>query len=350
MDTRRVSIPLLSVIAGATLVGPIAAVMAGPVDQVNPQVPESAVCYDDVGNTRYIKASDSCKPDEHRAKILPSMTPDPADDPTAQLQKQVADLMAKVSALQAQVNTKADAPKADKPAPEGAPLQFIDPKTEKQIRSLVQELVAQDNNPAGEQKGTMKAPKDPPATKSPSSSSGGGSTQRVTAPFEVVDSKGTVLLRVSEDSSNAQGAHITIGRSGGGHYGIRVFNDSGQFVTGVGQSQAGGGLVVVGEGGNSVVTMSASDHGVTVFKGKQSAAQLAADDNGGNVVVFTASGEQVIRMLNRGAGGDIVVSRPDGAEVFEATVSDEGSGLACLGRGADLKNRCLGKGLPLQMN
>ena len=75
----------------------------------------SEVCYDAYGNTRYVPVGEPCKSNETKTKILPQVNADPADDPQAQLQKQltdlqaqfqqqVSDLTAKVSALQAQVN------------------------------------------------------------------------------------------------------------------------------------------------------------------------------------------------------------------------------------------------------
>ena len=126
-----------------TLVGPIRVVMA-----LTPQ--PSEVCYDAYGNTRYVPVGEACKSNETKTKIIPSQATDPAADPQAELQKQVADLTAKVSALEAQINSS----------------------QKKQ------------NDSDKSQSGYVAHP------------------NRVTAPFQVVDSAGNVIVDVEAGTTN----------------------------------------------------------------------------------------------------------------------------------------------------
>jgi hypothetical protein len=340
----------LAIAAAATLVGSIRVVIAG---NVTPPISPPAVCYDDLGNTRYVKASEPCKPDEKRTKIIPQMTPDPADDPQAQLQKQVTDLIAKVSALQAQLDqSKKDQGKSEKEQPEGAPMQYIDAKTQKQIESLVHRLVADEGDPSlPDNQVHMMPGQKGAAKKEQPNSSGGAVMQRVAAPFEVVDSHGKVILRVSEDAETPKGAHVTIGASGGNKYGVRVFNESGQLVSGVGHGADGGGLVVVSDGVNPVASMSATGRAISVFRDSLAAVSMKANDNGGEMTVYN-NGTPVGHMSVTGVGGGaIVVARKDGFGLFEAQAEGNGGGSACVNRisGDGTQTRaCLGIGLPLR--
>jgi hypothetical protein len=350
----------LAIAAAATLVGSIRVVTA---DNVTPPIPPSEVCYDDLGNTRYVTAGAPCKPNEKRTKLIPGMTPDPADDPQAQLQKQVTDLIAKVSALQAKVDQAKkdqdksekdkDQDKPDKEQPEGPPDNaFYDAKTGKLIKSPIKRLEPDPGDPSLPDNQFHKMPGQKAATqKQQTNASGGAAMQRVKAPFEVVDSHGKVILRVSEDAETPKGAHVTIGASGGNKYGVRVFNESGQLVSGVGHGADGGGLVVVSDGVNPVASMSATDRAISVFRGSQAAVSMKANDNGGEMTVYN-NGTPVGHMSVTGVGGGaIVVARKDGFGLFEAQAEGNGGGSACVNRisGDGTQTRaCLGIGLPLR--
>lgn len=86
----------LAITAAATLFGSLRVAIAA----LTPQPSEG--CYDALGNTRYVQVGERCKANEQKTKIIPQ-TSDPAEDPQAEVQKQVTDLTAQVSALQAQV-------------------------------------------------------------------------------------------------------------------------------------------------------------------------------------------------------------------------------------------------------
>jgi hypothetical protein len=348
----------LAIAAAATLVGSIRVVTAG---NVTPPIPPSEVCYDDLGNTRYVKAGAPCKPDEKRTKLIPGMTPDPADDPQAQLQKQVTDLIAKVSALKAKLDqskkdqdkSEKDQDKSEKEQPDGPPNgAFYDSKTGKPIKSPIHRLEPDQGDPSLPDNQFHRMPgQNDVAKKQQSNSSGGAAMQRVAAPFEVVDSHGKVILRVSEDAATPKGARVTIGASGGNKYGVRVFNEGGQLVSGVGHGADGGGLVVVSDGVNPVASMSATDRAISVFKGSQAAVSMKANDNGGEMTVYN-NGTPVGHMSVTGVGGGaIVVARKDGFGLFEAQAEGNGGGSACVNRisGEGTQRRdCLGIGLPLK--
>jgi hypothetical protein len=306
-------------------------------------------CIDRYQNQRNVPATEPCKPGETRTPLTGQT--DQSDHPDVSLeplQAQINALVAKVAALQAQVDQNKkdqDKPDPDQSPPSGA---YINPKTGKPIDSPIKEIVPGPNSSdAGVheipgQKSTAKnnQPNSPPSSVS----------HRVSAPFEVVDSKGNVILRVAEDAHIPQGARVTIGSRGiGGGSAVRIFNANGQFVSGVGQDAAGGGLLVVADGVGAAVSISSTDRAVRVFKDNYAVAELATTDSGGRVVAYGSANTPLAVMQASGSGGDLMISRTDGVGVFEARVNGSG-GEACVGRGAALKERCLGVGLPLQIN
>jgi len=306
-------------------------------------------CIDRFQNQRNVPATEPCKPGETRTPLTGQT--DQSDHPDVSLeplQAQINALVAKVAALQAQVDqNKKD---QDKPDPDQSPPPYavIDKKTGKPVGSPVKEIVPGANSSDA---GLQQMPGQKGAAKNNQAGSPAGSVaHRVSAPFEVVDSQGNVILRVAEDAHNPQGAPVTIGHgSSGGGYALRVFNASGKLVSGVGQDVAGGGVVIVADSAGIVASMDSTERAVRVFKGTHSVAELATNDSGGRVAAYTPAGTALAVMQAAGSGGDLLISRPDGVEVFEATVRGP-SGEACVGRGAGLKDRCLGVGLPMQIN
>jgi hypothetical protein len=346
MVTRRVRISLLAVVAGATLVGSSRVVIA---DVLPPAAAGTFVaCIDRFQNQRNVPATEPCKPGETRTPLTGQT--DQSDHPDVSLeplQAQINALVAKVAALQAQVDqNKKD---QDKPDPDQSPPPYavIDKKTGKPVGSPIKEIVPGANSSDA---GLQQMPGQKGGAKNNQAGSSASTVKnRVTAPFEVVDSKGNVMLRVAEDAQTPQGARVTIGSRGTGGSALRVFNASGQLVSGVGQDAAGGGLVVVADSAGPVAMMNATARSVRVFKGTQTVAELATNDSGGQVSAYATNGTPLAVMQAIGSGGDLLISRPDGVAVLEATVRGQ-SGEACVGRGAALRERCLGVGLPLQIN
>lgn len=338
---------MLAVVAGATLVGSSRVVIA---DALPPAAAGTFVaCIDRFQNQRNVPVTEPCKPGETRTPLTGQT--DQSDHPDVSLeplQAQIDKLVAKVAALQAQVDqNKKD---QDKPDPDQSPPPYavIDKKTGKPVGSPIKEIVPGANSSDA---GLQQMPGQKGAAKNDQAGSPASAvSHRVSAPFEVVDSKGNVILRVAEDAQIPQGARVTIGSRGtGGGSALRVFNASGQFVSGVGQDAAGGGLVVVADSAGPVAMMNSTERSVRVFKGTQTVAELATNDSGGRVTAYTPAGMPLAVMQAAGSGGDLIISRPDGVEVFEALVKGT-SGEACVGRGPGLKDRCLGVGLPLQIN
>jgi hypothetical protein len=171
--------------------------------------------------------------------------------------------------------------------------------------------------------------------------------RRVTAPFEVVGRGGTVILRVAEkvSSDSGNGARVTIGAGDAGNYGLRVHQNGGPVVAGIGQSRIGTGVVVVLDGDGVAATMNANDRRVEVYSsGDKPAAALLGMDNA--VAVFGADGKAVtvMRRSQSGSGGTLEATDGSGTWVFRGGF-DGTDGNACARR-PGAKSRCLSN-LPL---
>jgi hypothetical protein len=203
-------------------------------------------------------------------------------------------------------------------------------------------------------------PKSEPAPTTPTSPASPVTTapvkmqSRVYAPFEVIGTDGTVILRVANkvSSMNGNGARVTIGPGDGGNYAVRVHKNGGPFVAGIGQSIGGPGVVTVAdEKGKIVANMNALNKSVNVFNSDEKpVAGLAVDEGRGVVGVFNES-TAVAYMTQSSAedGGNITVALNDGSGVFSAGAAQDGAGEACVNRKTQAGTQrlaCLGLGLP----
>lgn len=285
-----------------------------------------------------------------------------SEDPVAKLKKQVAELqdrLAKVEKVEAEINRRLD-------------------KTD------VEDDGSGDDSkkPPGKSKGSAPEPssgggstgstpnsgsgsgdlKDVPGKSSGGSNSGRALT-RVLAPFVVVDRTGKEILRVQDP--------MVGGGQGGGDRGLYVFDERGQTVAQLVNSNGGGKLKVQMPASNNYVATAANKDAVgSVVKqdGKQrafmglsgngglmaiyrgdgefpSAAMQMALNNSGLVAVFR--GDTAISYLTESdspGGGNVTATDPAGKGVFSAGY-DGSQGAACIGHKGKL--HCLGIGLPL---
>jgi hypothetical protein len=178
-------------------------------------------------------------------------------------------------------------------------------------------------------------------------------SNRVTAPFEVVSRGGKVILRVAEKVSSAsgEGAHVTIGAGDWGNYSLRIHRGGGQLVAGIGQSREGSGLVLVNDNsGQIAANLNGRDRKVSVFNGEQAAASMAAEGKAGTIAVY--DGSTAVAYLTRsshGGGGNLTLATSAGFGVFSAGAASDGGGEACLNRvtgSGKQRNVCLGVELP----
>ncbi len=309
--------------AGAVLVCAIGALDsrlsdAAAANASDPPPPAPEVCYDDIGNTHFVRAGQACGPGEKRTKLIPQLLDPDAEDPQAKLQKQVDQLSNKIAQLEADQEKTASRDK-DK-----------DKDSDKDQANDEDQGKGKSND-----KGTSK-----------------GRVSRVSAPFEVVAPDGTVILRVAAQvsSTDGQGAKVTIGGGKSGNYALRVFSGGNEFVAGVGQAVDGGGLVVVSDSQGPVATMNATNRAVSVFKGDKAAASIVAGDRGGEVSVYNGPIAVVhMGMSSAGDGGNITTALNSGFGVFSAGAAQDGGGEACVNRVTQAGTRrpaCVGLGLP----
>lgn len=183
--------------------------------------------------------------------------------------------------------------------------------------------------------------------------SGGTSQSRVTAPFEVVGAGGTVILRVADavSSANGEGAHVTIGAGDAGNFGVRVYKGGGTFVAGIGQALTGAGLaVVMDESGDIAANLNGTAKSVSVYRNGIVVAGLVAEERGGTVAVYN-SGKPIayLTQSSGGDGGNVTTALNSGFGVFSAGAAQDGGGEACINRvtgGGQRRNACLGLELP----
>lgn len=174
---------------------------------------------------------------------------------------------------------------------------------------------------------------------------------RVSAPFEVVGSDGTVILRVATQAASPNGARVTIGGGSANNYALRVFKGN-QLIAGWGESTTGGGLgIVMDNSGQAAVNIDGPERAVKVFKNNQLAAGISAPSTGGIVAVY-APGGQPIAFLTRSSGGDggnVTTALNNGFGVFSAGAAQDGGGEACVSRitqAGTPRLACVGLGLP----
>lgn len=180
------------------------------------------------------------------------------------------------------------------------------------------------------------------------------SPSRVVAPFEVVSASGQVILRVADvlAATPARLGRVTIGPGTAGNYGVRVYNDAGVFVAGLGQAlKAGGGVVVVqDDAGLPVVGLSAPRAEVAVYADSKVAAAMTAEKHGGTVGVYhNGTAVAYLTRSSGGDGGNLTTSLNNGFGVFSAGAAQDGGGEACLNRvtgGGQKRRSCLGIELP----
>jgi hypothetical protein len=206
-----------------------------------------------------------------------------------------------------------------------------------------------------------------------------GARHRVTAPFEVVDRRGTAIFQVTEDPvrgfavvapngvprggfategpdaymlvANAVGQEARIGSGTRGNMIIRFTDTDGNNIAGLGvgavsphgtlllNDASGVGLMaqVDGEGYGRVDVLRAGGDALVALK---------VDGGHGTVAVYNQSGFPVATMAERNAGGVLTAHSPDGSGVFMANWEPPtGQGEACVNR----RNGkwCLGINLPL---
>jgi hypothetical protein len=140
-----------------------------------------------------------------------------------------------------------------------------------------------------------------------------------------------------------------------GNMRLKIMNDGGQQIVGLGESPAlgnSGMLAISDASGHVVVTVAALAAGrgsVDVYgESDKSAAGVGVDDDGQGVVAVRDGGGKAVAFLkgsSSGQGGNVTVTNPAGDGVFSAGWNGE-EGAACV----NLKNGmwCMGKNLPLQ--
>lgn len=157
---------------------------------------------------------------------------------------------------------------------------------------------------------------------------------RVSAPFEVVGSDGTIILRVATQAASPNGARVTIGGGSAGNYALRVFKGN-QLLAGWGESTTGGGLgIVLDKSGQAAVNIDGPERAVRVYSNNQIAAGITASSTGGIVAVYSPAG-QPIAFLTRSSGGDggnVTTALNNGFGVFSAGAAQDGGGEACVSR------------------
>jgi hypothetical protein len=180
----------------------------------------------------------------------------------------------------------------------------------------------------------------------------GEAVTRLSAPFEVVGSDGTVILRVATDAATPKGARVTIGGGSANNYALRVYKPGGQLVAGIGQSTQGGGLaVVMDNSGKPAAEMDGQDPRVVVFKDAQLVAGIAVQQQGGIVAVYSPSGQPIafLTTSSAGDGGNVTTALNNGFGVFSAGAAQDGGGEACVSRitqAGTPRLACVGLGLP----
>lgn len=295
-----------------------------------------------------------------------------SEDPVAKLKQQVAELqnrLAQVEKVEAAINRRLD--KADV---EDDGSNDDSKKTPGKSKGSAPDKSSgngpTDSTPTGGGSGSGDL-KDVPGKSSGGAGSGnagagagsGGALTRVVAPFVVVDRAGKEILRVQDPRA--------IGGQGGGERGLYVFDERGQSVAQLVNSNGGGKLKVQIPASNNYVATAANNDAVgSVVKqdGKQrafmglsgngglmaiyhgsgdlpSAAMQLSSNNSGLVAVFR--GDTAISYLTESdspGGGNVTTTDPAGKGVFSAGY-DGSQGAACVGHKGQL--HCLGIGLPL---
>jgi hypothetical protein len=107
----------------------------------------------------------------------------------------------------------------------------------------------------------------------------------------------------------------------------------------------GGGAMRIYDGGNTAASVE-TDGGnaaISVFAGGKERASLVNRGGTGAVVLWSTSGNPLVRLVNSGNGGSMVVSDSGGGDVLEARADPSVGGLVCV----NYKNvqKCLGQGL-----
>lgn len=168
----------------------------------------SEVCYDALGNTRYVPVGEPCKANEQKTKIIPQ-TSNPADDPQAQLQQQVTDLTAKVSALQSQVNQAQQKQNSSDPSQSGY---VSHPGDSSAYNPKDVGRPGHDADPNW----TLGFKRD------------GLAHNAVRAPFVVVDRNGVAIFVVTEDGSAGRAAQL-VDATGNERVGMHIDPSGPQF-------------------------------------------------------------------------------------------------------------------------
>jgi hypothetical protein len=290
----------LAIAVAAMLVGAIRVGIAQDVNAVNQQFPPTDLCYDQLGNTRYVKAGSSCNPNERKMKVLPQWNGDPADDPQAQLQnqvtslqakfqQQVADLTAKVAALQTQVNQNAD-------------------NSGSGLHQMPGQTGASKNNLANA------------SPKIPSSTIG----TKVIAPFFVTDSSGNLIMVVDAPAKgtvsgmtiyNPDGSFVQVGPGQSGYSGVRVYDgrtgSTARAFMGMLEDSRPGFALAKKDGSLSSAISSSGDNGEMDFfnsSGKLAAVIGANPENGeGHAKFMDPSGTPLALIGAAGTHGDVLL-------------------------------------------
>ena len=171
---------------------------------------------------------------------------------------------------------------------------------------------------------------------------------RVTAPFEVVDARGKVILRVAEQWSAADdvdGGTVIVNTSD--RAGVMVRRQSGAALTLL-AGPNGGYVGAHAKGVDApVLTLSAAARSVSVYdlEGKVRATMQASDDAGqGLVAVLSPTGATLSGIGVNGAGGRVFANALDGMRAFIGGALPNGDADACAFKAKGL--RCL-SALPL---
>jgi hypothetical protein len=121
-----------------------------------------------------------------------------------------------------------------------------------------------------------------------------GSKLRV--PFQIVDGRGNVLMRIDADDSNRR---------------LRLFDASGQAAVELGSTPDGGVLNVNGSGSGSALLLANSDGGQLTVTGKHSTpiAWLGGRKDGGTLAFWDETGRKFVCMSAKKQSGHIEVIR-----------------------------------------
>jgi hypothetical protein len=141
---------------------------------------------------------------------------------------------------------------------------------------------------------------------------------------------GELAVNLGVGDSGAAGLRL----SSGGHEGAVLAAKPG-----------GGGAMRIYDGGNTAASVE-TDGGnaaISVFAGGKERASLVNRGGTGAVVLWSASGNPLVRLVNSGNGGSMVISDSGGGDVLEARADPSVGGLVCV----NYKNvqKCLGQGL-----